>query len=241
MRHPRRDGNLGTLQCCCSRRKHRGNRWGWVDGFEYKSNGSAVNYSCERQRRRTYQEMHGSYKRIRYATPLPKIVSKGLKNKSMQLEELLDCICVNSRIWRATEDAQEAKATALPAESTGSTKRILDSPLQNERRKKRKEEIASEGDFIQLRRWRRETKGKRMLFCQKIVCLKSSWIRMEEHQKEKVGTRRDLDRELRLLNQRKVSILRKSEVRSIIKSSPKTMERKCLPFGKRRLMEYASS
>lgn len=57
------------------------------------------------------------------------------------------------------------KAVALPADNTVSAKRIVDSPLQNERGISRKEEDLSKGDFIEIviRAQRKATKGNNTL------------------------------------------------------------------------------
>lgn len=74
------------------------------------------------------------------------------------LIELLDCIPFYSWTYKATEDARKTETSALPAENTICAKRITDSPLQSELEKKRKNEDASQGDFIKKPGKRKRTR-----------------------------------------------------------------------------------
>lgn len=57
-------------------------------------------------------------KHIRSATFLLKNVSKGMKNRLMELEQLLGRVSYYRQTLRVTEDSPKAEATAPPTEST---------------------------------------------------------------------------------------------------------------------------
>lgn len=87
---------------------------------------------------------------MRSAMFLQKTASKGAKNRLMELEELLACISFYRRIWTSAENAQKAEEAALLAENTVNAERIIDSQLHSELGKRRKAEVMSEGEFIQI-------------------------------------------------------------------------------------------
>lgn len=154
-----------------------------------------------------------------------------MTNGLVVLKELLNGILYYRRTWRAAENAQSNRA---PVESTANPKRSANILWQSELGENKKMKAHLKETLLpefQSRRQREHYTPRH----QKSPCLKLRGTRMVEHQTKRWGNEGGLDKPTLFIKSKEP--LRKSTAKFIIGSSPNIAEQKCLPFGKRSVVE----